>query len=154
MPQAISPIVTAPSEDPGSARRRHARTEATIVLLQAAVAALFVAGAYLAVFHVASPEREIVAAWVALYHVMVTAYSFRYRVQGTALRWVEPIIPLLDISCATAVYIALHDPVSPVWAVYLYALIGYSRRYAGLQYAAVSAYTVANLVVGWLAIGN
>ncbi len=140
--------------DPDVAQRRHARTEATIVLLQTAVAVAFIAGAYAGLFHVASPIREITAAWLWLYHVWLTVYSFKYRVHGQSLAWVEPLIPLLDLSCATAVYISLGDPVSPVWAIYLYALIGYSRRYEGRGYLAVSGYTILNLLVGWLAIGN
>jgi len=140
--------------DLDGAQRRTARTEATIALLQSGVAFVFVIGAYIGLFDIPSPTREICAAWVWVYHVWVTIYSFRYRVHGRTLAWAEPLIPLLDISCATAVYIALGDPVSPVWAIYLYALIGYSRRYEGFSYLLVAAYTIANLAVGWLAIGN
>jgi diguanylate cyclase (GGDEF)-like protein len=136
------------------AERRLARTEATIALLQSSVAFIFVIGAYVGLFEIPSPTREICATWVWAYHMWITVYAFRYRVRGKSIAWVEPLIPLLDISCATAVYIALGDPVSPVWAIYLYALIGYSRRYEGPQYIAVAVYTVANLLVGWLAIGN
>lgn len=135
-------------------QRHHARTEATIALLQSAVAFVFVIGAFAGLFDIPSPTREICAVWVWLYHMWLTVYAFQYRVQGKTLPSVEPLIPLLDVSCATAVYIALGDPVSPVWAIYLYALIGYSRRYEGVHYVAVAAYTIASLLVGWLAIGN
>lgn len=137
-----------------SAEKRHARTEATITLLQSSVAFMFVLGSYVGLFDIPSPTREICVAWVWAYHVCVAIYAFRYRVQGRSLPWVEPLIPLLDVSCATAVYIALGDPVSPVWAIYLYALIGYSRRYEGSAYIVAAAYTILNLLFGWLAIGN
>lgn len=140
--------------DPLAAQRRLARTEGAIVLLQSSVAFTFVIGAYVGLFDIPSPTREICATWVWAYHVLIVVYSFAYRVRGNAIPWVEPLIPLLDVSCATAVYIALGDPVSPVWAIYLYALIGYSRRYEGFQYITVAAYTIGNLLVGWLAIGN
>ncbi len=136
------------------AAARHARTEASIVLLQSAVAFVFVIGAYTGLFDIESPTREICAGWVWLYHVLVAVYSFAYRVRGRTIPAVEPMIPLFDVSCATAVYIALGDPVSPVWSIYLYALIGYSRRYQGLSYLVVASYTIVNLLVGWLAIGN
>ena len=140
--------------NPRLAQRRLARTEATIVLLQTAVAAAYIAGAYTGLFDVSSPAREITSLWLWLYHVCVTVYSFQYRVRGRTVGWIEPLIPLLDISCVTSVYIALGDPVSPVWAAYLYALIGYSRRYGGIAFVAVSGYTITNLLIGWLAIGN
>lgn len=149
------PAATVQGESERSAaRRRHARTEATVALLQAGVAFTFVVGAYVGLFDIPSPAREICTGWVWLYHVAMTTYSFAYRVRGERLAFVEPLVPLLDISCATAVYIALNDPVSPVWAIYLYALVGYSRRYEGRAYVLVSLYTIGNLVVGWLAIGN
>lgn len=132
----------------------HARTEATIALLQSAVAFGFVIGAYTGLFEIASPTREICAAWLWAYHVCIVIYTFQHRVHGRSLASVEGAIPLLDVSCATAVYIALGDPVSPVWAIFLYVLIGYSRRYEGRQYFWVAAYTITNLLFGWLAIGN
>ena len=148
---ALSPSLSS-SRDLDAAKR--ARTEATIVLIQTTIAFIFVIGAYVGLFEIESPTREITTAWVWAYHMWVTIYSFMYRVRGNSLPWAEPLIPLLDVSCATAVYIALGDPVSPVWAIYLYALIGYSRRYQGLAYIGVAAYTIANLFFGWLAIGN
>lgn len=140
--------------DAEQAAARHARTEAAIVLLQSGVAFVFVIGAYSGLFDIPSPTREICAGWVWTYHVLVAIYSFAYRVKGRTIPAIEPLIPLLDVSCATAVYIALGDPVSPVWSIYLYALIGYSRRYQGLSYLLVASYTIVNLLVGWLAIGN
>lgn len=142
------------SRAPLAARRRLARTEGTIALLQCVVAFAFVIGAYTGLFDIPSPTREVCAGWVWFYHVGVTVYSFAFRVRGETIPWVEPLVPLLDISCATAVYIALGDPVSPVWAIYLYALMGYSRRYQGTTYLAVGLYTIANLLFGWLAMGN
>jgi len=139
---------------PSDAAARHARTEAVIALLQTSLAFTFVIGAYVGLFDIPSPTREICVAWVWLYHVGVTLYSFLYRVKGQSLPWVEPAIPLFDISCATAIYIALGDAVSPVWSLYLYALIGYSRRYRGTNYLLVATYVIGNLVFGWAVIGN
>ncbi|MEO8539373.1 MAG: GGDEF domain-containing protein [bacterium] len=141
-------------DEPANASVRLARTEAAIVLLQSGVAFVFVIGAYTGLFDIPSPTREICVGWVWTYHVLVAVYSFAFRVKGRTIAAIEPMIPLLDVSCATAVYIALGDPVSPVWSIYLYALIGYSRRYQGLGYLGVASYTILNLLVGWLAIGN
>lgn len=151
----VLPTVSAPNRSQSDeAAARHARTEAAIVLIQSAVAFVFVIGVYAGLFHIPSPTREICAGWVWGYHVLVAIYSFAYRVKGRTIPALEPLIPLFDVSCATAVYIALGDPVSPVWSIYLYALIGYSRRYQGVSYLVVASYTILNLLVGWLAIGN
>lgn len=87
-------------------------------------------------------------------HVALTGYAFAYRVRGESLPLVEQLVPMLDGACATAVFIAIGDPVSPVWAIYLYLLLSYSRRYQGLMYALVATYMISNLLLGWLAIGN
>lgn len=154
MTSALTAGIATEAVSAADARRRHARTEAILALLQASVAFAFGIGAYIGVFEIASPVREICVAFVWLYHVGLTAYAFSYRVRGQALPWLEPILPLFDVTCATAVYIAIGDPVSPVWAIYLYALIGYSRRFHSVRYAWVALYTIANMVLGWAIIGG
>lgn len=154
MASALTAGIATEAASAADARRRHARTEAVLALLQASVAFAFGLGAYFGVFDIPSPAREICVAWVWFYHVALTGYAFAYRVRGQALPWVEPVIPLFDVTCATAVYIAIGNAVSPIWAIYLYALIGYSRRFHGFRYSWVALYTVANMILGWSIIGS
>ncbi len=154
MTSALTAGIATEAASAADARRRHARTEAILALLQASVAFAFGIGAYLGVFEIPSPAREICVAWVWLYHVALTGYAFAYRVRDQALPWLEPLIPLFDITCATAVYVAIGDAVSPIWAIYLYALIAYSRRFYGVRYSWVALYTVANMILGWGIIGS
>ena len=45
-------------------------------------------GAYVGVFEIPSPTREVCVAWVWFYHVGLTGYAFGYRVRGQTIPWV------------------------------------------------------------------
>ena len=129
-------------------------TELSITALQTFVAAAFVIGSYAGMFDVSGTSRTVAVVWLIVYHVVQDAYAVCYRVRGRTLGWVEPLIPIGDLSCATLVYVAVGDPHSPIWAIYLYALMGYARRYHGRTYVVVATYTIGNLAAGWLAMGE
>jgi diguanylate cyclase (GGDEF)-like protein len=136
-----------------TAEREHAHTERMVLTLQVCVALSFVIGSYIGLWDVAGTKRDLAAAWLVGYHVALVAYSFRFRMRGRTVRGAEPLIAILNLSCATTAFVVLGDPTSPFWTVYLYALVGYARRYQGRAYVFIVAYTVANLASGYLAMG-
>jgi len=79
-------------------------------------------------------------------------YVARYRIPGRPIRQAEVLCPFLDVLCITLPWIAIGDPQSPFWAVYLYALVAYTRRYAGRTFMLVSSYVVGSLVCARLVI--
>jgi diguanylate cyclase (GGDEF)-like protein len=151
-----SPIAGSATElaSAADARRRHARTETVLAAMQAGLAVAFGLAAFAGVFQIDSPAREICIGAIWLYHFALTVYAFAFRVRGDALPWVEPFLPIFDLACVSAVFIAIGDPVSPVWAGYLFILTVYSRRYQGTSYLIIALYTLTSLMIGWLAIGN
>ncbi|MBA4180161.1 MAG: hypothetical protein C0506_06180 [Anaerolinea sp.] len=137
-----------PTGLPGIDARERARLEVQVLVLQVGIAAFFSVGAYLGVFGVDGAIRTWTVGWIVSYHVFHTWYVLRFRMPGRPLAWVEFATPLCDVTCITAGWIAIGDHNNPLWAVYLYALVGYARRYEGLNYAVVAGFIVANLVAG------
>jgi len=132
--------------------RDQRKLEKQVLALQSAIAFFFVAGTLLGWFGTHSAASQIGAAWIAGYHVVHAFYILRYRVPGRPIRWVEWVTPLFDVSCITTAWVVLGEAQSPFWAVYLYALVGYGRRYHGRRYFVLAGFIVANVVFGWLAI--
>ncbi|MEI2659840.1 MAG: diguanylate cyclase [Bifidobacterium adolescentis] len=54
---------------------------------------------------------------------------------------------MMDVSCITTAWVVLGDAQSPFWAVYLYTLVGYGRRYVGARYAVLAGYIVVNILL-------
>jgi diguanylate cyclase (GGDEF)-like protein len=136
-----------------AAEREHAHTERMVLALQVAVAFSFVAGCYAGLWDVTGVARTVASSWIVGYHLVLVAYSLRYRMRGRTIRWAEPLVAVLNLSCATVAFIALGDPTSPFWTVYLYALVGYARRYQGRAYVYIAGCTVFNLASGYMAVG-
>jgi diguanylate cyclase (GGDEF)-like protein len=136
----------------GNLGRHQRRLEAQVLLLQSAIAGFFVAGVLFGWLGSRSTATNLGAAWIGAYHVVHAGYVLRYRIRGTPLATIEAITPLLDISCITTAWVVMGDPQSPFWAVYLYALVGYARRYYGMAYLALSGFIVVNVIFGRLAI--
>src|SRR5215216_2446554 len=132
--------------------RHQRKLEGQVLLLQSAIAGFFVAGALFGWFGSRSTATGVGAVWVGAYHVVHAVYVLRYRIGRAPLSWVEAITPLLDVSCITTAWVVLADPRSPFWAVYLYALVGYGRRYYGPRYLALAGFIVVNVMFGRLAI--
>ena len=98
------------------------------------------------------PAGTYAIAWITGYHVFHTWYVLAYRMPGRPSRIVEVLTPLCDVSCITAAWVVMGDAASPFWAVYLYALVGYTRRYHGKVYLALATYIIANIALGRLLI--
>ena len=124
------------------------RLEHKVLALQSIIAAFFCAGALGGAFGASGPARDWTVAWIAIYHIAHAFYVLTRRLPDRPIRWVESLTPLFDITCITAGWTLLGDPGHPLWAVYLYALVGYARRYEGRRYDVLVAFIVVNLVVG------
>ena len=133
---------------PGTETRERAHLEKQLLILQVGIAAFFCFGSYFGVFGVDGAIRNWTVGWIASYQTFHAWYVIRYRLPGRPLRIVEFVTPFCSVACVTAGWIAIGDPDSPLWAIYLYALVGYARRYEGLAYGAVASFTVLNLVAG------
>lgn len=128
------------------------KLERQVLILQSTIAGFFVVGVFLGWFGTRSAASEVGAAWVAIYHIVHAFHIVRYRIRGRHIGWVEAVTPLLDVSCITTAWVVLDQASSPFWAVYLYALVGYGRRYHGRRYFLLASFIVANVVFGRLAI--
>ncbi|MGE3077190.1 MAG: diguanylate cyclase [Dehalococcoidia bacterium] len=128
------------------------KLERQVLILQSTIAGFFVVGVLLGWFGTHSLASRVGAAWIAGYHVVHAVYILRYRIPGRPLRWAEGLTPILDVSCITTAWVVLDQAVSPFWAVYLYALVGYGRRYHGRRYFLLASFIVANVVFGRLTI--
>lgn len=129
---------------PTTARERR-RVELLATALQCGLAAVFCAGAYLGVFDTEGRSRDLAVGWIVLIHVGQVFYMVRYRAEGRAVRWVEVLIPLTDVSAISAAWLTLADPASAVWIAYVYGLVGYSRRLRGRSYAVPAVFIIVNL---------
>lgn len=137
---------------PGSETRERAHLEKQLLILQVGIALFFCLGSYFGVVGVDGTVRNWTVGWIASYHTFHVWYVIRYRLPGRPLKWAELATPLCSVTCITAGWIAVGDPNSPLWAIYLYALVGYARRYEGIQYGAVAGMIVVNLVAGQVLI--
>ncbi len=132
--------------------RERDRIERQVLALQCAIASFFCVGAVAGLFPIDEPARLLAVGWIAGYHVIHAWYVLAYRIPGRPSRFVEVLTPLLDVSCITVAWVAISSVTSPFWVVYLYALVGYTRRFHGRIYMGLAAYIIANLGVGWFII--
>ncbi len=141
-PQVVQAI---PAPDRG-------RLELQVLVLQSTIAGFFVAGALTGLFGKGGAATVAAAAWVTGYHAWHAWYVLRRRIPGSPSPLVEGLTPVLDVSCITVAWVVLDSAQSPFWAVYLYALVSYARRYYAWRYLGLSVFIVANLVAGRLII--
>ncbi|QFG02440.1 GGDEF domain-containing protein [Tepidiforma bonchosmolovskayae] len=118
-----------------------------MMALQGTIAAFFVAGELLGWFGDHSAASRAAVAWIAAYHIFRVVYVVRRRASHRPVRAIEALIPLLDVSCISSGWILLGNPLSPFWAAYLYALVGYARRMHGWEFARTAVFILANLAV-------
>ena len=144
--------VGSPALGPAMPERDQRKLEKQVLVLQSAIAGFFVAGTLLGWFGTHSTASRLGAAWILGYHVAHAAYILRYRVPGRPVRWIEWVTPLFDVSCITTAWVVLAQAQSPFWAVYLYALVGYGRRFHGRRYFVLASFIVVNIVLGRLVI--
>ncbi len=146
MTEGSSPVLPAMPE------RDQRKLERQVLVLQSAIAGFFVAGMFFGWFGTRSEAAVAGAVWIAGYHVLHAFYILGYRIPGRPIRIVEWLTPLLDVSCITTAWVVLDQAQSPFWAVYLYALVGYGRRYHGWRYFILASFIVVNVIAGRLAI--
>jgi diguanylate cyclase (GGDEF)-like protein len=130
----------------------HARIERQVLALQSVIALAYSVAALSGLFGVDGPVRNACVAWILGYHVVHAAYVLWFRVPGRPIFWIEAVTPLLDATCITAGVIAIGDPDSPLWALYLYLLVGHARRFRGAAYAGIAVWTIANAAASQYAI--
>jgi diguanylate cyclase (GGDEF)-like protein len=140
------------SGPPAIPERDQRKLERQVLVLQSTIAGFFVAGALLGWFGTQSFASQAGAAWIAGYHLVHAWYILQRRIPGKPIHTVEWLTPLLDVSCITTAWVVLDQAQSPFWAVYLYALVGYGRRYLGVRYFVLAGFIVVNVIVGRLAI--
>jgi diguanylate cyclase (GGDEF)-like protein len=137
---------------PAMPERDQRKLEKQVLALQSGIAGFFVAGVLFGWFGTQSQASQLGASWIAGYHVVHAWYILQFRIPGRPVRWAEWVTPLFDISCITTAWVVLGQAQSPFWAVYLYALVGYGRRYHGHRYFVLASFIVVNMVFGRLAI--
>ncbi|MEO8538620.1 MAG: GGDEF domain-containing protein [bacterium] len=125
-----------------------------VLVLQSSIACFFVVGTLFGWFGTDSDTSKLGAMWIGLYHVIHAVYVLHWRVRGRNVKAVEFVTPLFDISCITTAWVVIGQAQSPFWAVYLYALVGYGRRYVGRRYFALAGFILVNMVLGRILIAN
>lgn len=146
--------MTAERRPPGRSKgvTQQRRLELQVLLLQSGIAAFFCAGAAAGFFGLQGAPRWLSIGWVGGYHLLHALYILRYRAAGRPVAWIEAATPALDVSCITTAWLALDQPDSAFWAVYLYALVGYARRIHGRNYAVLAIFIIANMAIGRMVI--
>lgn len=132
-----------PGQSPGQRRR----LELQVLLLQSGIALVYSIGAYTGLFDTDGAFRRWSVTWILGYHALHAVYILGWRMRRRPIRALELFIPLADVSSITAAWLAIGDPASPMWAIYLYALVGYSRRVAGRAYLLVAFFIIANVAI-------
>jgi len=127
--------------------RDQRQLETKVLVLQSTVAGFFVLGVVLGWFGAQSHAAFAGAAWIGGYHIVHAVYVLRWRIPGRPNALVETLTPPLDVSCITTAWVVLGDPLSPFWGAYLYALVGYGRRYVGKRYALLAGFIVVNIAL-------
>ena len=146
--------VASPRVLPAMPERDQRALEMKVLVLQSAIAGFFVTGALFGWFGAQSSAATAGAAWIGSYHVLHAWYVLQWRARGRPIRAVELATPLFDVSCITTAWVVLGQAQSPFWAVYLYALVGYGRRYFGRRYALLAGFIVVNMVAGRVVIAG
>lgn len=144
--------VASPQALAAMSERDQRNLEWKVLVLQSTIAAFFVAGALTGWFGDRSTEARTGAAWIGSYHVLHAWYVLQWRARRNGIAFMERITPLLDVSCITTAWIVIGDAQSPFWAVYLYALVGYGRRYHGRPYLVFSSFIVVNMISAHMVI--
>jgi len=137
---------------PGMPEHDRTRLEYQVLVLQSTIAGFFVLGAITGLFGEFGNSRQAAAAWIGGYHIVHAWYILRFRIAGRPNHIIETLTPLCDVSCITMAWVVLGDAQSPFWAVYLYALVGYGRRYHGQRYVVLASFIAVNLILGHMFI--
>lgn len=130
------------------------RLELQILAVHLVIAIAFSVGASVGAFGINGPARFWAALWVGGYHVIHALYVVLIRAPRGPVRWVEPLATVGVVSCITVGWIASQNATSPLWAIYLLALIGYARRYHGRAYLVLATFVMFSIAFGVAAIAT
>ena len=130
------------------------RLELQVLAVQLVIAIAFTVGAFSGVLGIHGNARYIAAFWVGGYHILHAMYVLFVRAPHGPVRRVEPLATIGVISCITVGWVSSQSPTSPLWAIYLLALIGYARRYYGRGYLAVATFVIGNITIGVAVIAD
>ncbi len=122
------------------------RLEVQVLILQCVIASAFAAFVQHQ-YAESRPEAVAIAASICLYHTLLAIYILGFRVRGRDNRVVNLVLPLFDILCVSAAWLVFDDLGSPVWALYLYSIVSYSRRLNAFGMTAFVAFVIANIAV-------
>ncbi len=123
---------------------QRAHIERRMLVLQSLIATAFCSAVIAGLFGPRTPSRDLTVGWIAGYHALYAVYALTFRARANQLHFVESLIPIFNVSCITAGLLAIGDPNSPLWAIYLYAIVGHTRRYTGRHYWSVAVITIVN----------
>jgi len=133
---------------PSASPTTRTRLELEILAIQCSIVLFYSAGVLTGLFNFSDHYLAPALIWIVGYHVFRVIYVLRFPVK----RAIEALTPFLDVSSITTGLLVLHDVDSPLWAIYLIALVGYARRRGGFYFALVALFIIANLVVSRWAI--
>jgi diguanylate cyclase (GGDEF)-like protein len=128
------------------------RLELQVLVLQSAIAASYCLLVVSGLVPSSGEAWRWAVGWVASYHVFHAWYVLRRRTRDRPIAGVERVTPLLDITCITAGWVAVGNPSSALWGVFLYALVSYSRRIFGFRYVVLAVFVALNVLAGRLLI--
>jgi diguanylate cyclase (GGDEF)-like protein len=128
---------------PHAVKVSRSRVELELLAIQCAIALLYTLGVLTGVLHASPHYVGPALTWIVAYHLFRVIYVLRFPVKQA----VEAATPFLDIFSISAGWLVLHQAGSPIWAVYLIALVGYARRRGGGYFGLISLFVIANLVV-------
>lgn len=124
------------------------RVEVELLALQCILALLYTVGVLTGTLRASPNYVGPALTWIVAYHLFRVIYVLRFPVKQP----VEAATPFLDILSISAGWLVLHDPDSPIWGIYLIALVGYARRRHGGYFGLISAFVIANLALTRTAI--
>jgi len=130
------------------------RLEAQVLALQSAIAGSYCILLVSGLVPSTGEAWRWAVAWIACYHLLHACYVVRWRMRGRSVASIEGATPLLDITCITSGLVAVGNPSSALWGIFLYALVSYSRRIFGRRYAVLAVFVALNVLVTRLLVAS
>ena len=118
------------------------------MVLQLGVASFYLVGISTGLFGATGPWVVPAVVFVATHHLLYGVYALGWLSRGRRIRLADLCKPVADQLSVTLAWLSLNDPYSPMWALHLYSLVGYSRRFHGRAYAAIAVLVVGHLLAG------
>jgi diguanylate cyclase (GGDEF)-like protein len=129
---------------PTTARER-LRLEVIALAIHLAIAVTYCVGAALGL-GAGGWLRVVAISWIGAGNSIYAYYAVFHRMRGHRHPRVEWLVLAANASYVSFGWIAVGDPSSPAWGIYLYAAVAYTRRYRGRSYLAAGGGTIAALL--------